>query len=777
VVINELVADPADEEVEWIELYNKTNLTIDLTDWTIEDNTEKPVDLEELIIEPLSSLVLNKDEHFSFALNNGGDVVRLKFQNSLIDQIVYGSYNDGDLSDNAPQAVDPNSIARIRDGCDTNNDLNDFNITTTPTPGKTNLISQNESLVVVDYPRGIIINEILPNPEGSDNLLEFIELKNISANTINLENWQLTDQSSRVYTFKKDDFENLDLSANGFFTVYREVSKIALNNSGSDGVYLRQPDGTVIDQVGYEGKIVEGQSYSLENNKWWWTLKSTPNAENIIQQPNQSPKAVINMPNQAEINQEVVLDASDSYDPDGEKLKYLWTLESGLTDDRMVIKHIFNQAGEFKIKLQVTDERDDIDEVEFLIQIGDGTLETPMESLSAELALITDLPMANFSQEIIITEFIPNPEGSDENEWIEIYNTSLVEVNLNGWSLDDQADGGSRPYQIKEDKIILPGEYLVIQRSESKLALNNDVDSVRLLDKDNQVVGWVDYVDSKEGLSYNLFDDGQWYWSGVMTPGAANVVDILNQESIVKTSQSTINKNQILTLPLSEVKVQEIGDQIKTQGTVAVEPGLLGSQIFYLAGSGIQVYCYKKDFPDLKLGDYIEVVGTLSESGGEKRLKINSQEDIVILDHSEAPLGHEIEIGQIGDGFEGNLVTVTGEIIEVRGNTFYLDDGGDEIKVYIKSTANISKIKLSEGMMVKVTGIVSQTSSGYRLLPRYDSDFEFNQDLLAGDAAKMIEVGDSSQQKDILQYLVATIVILIGALIVLGVRHRQIIKK
>ncbi|PIP18011.1 MAG: hypothetical protein COX43_01145, partial [Parcubacteria group bacterium CG23_combo_of_CG06-09_8_20_14_all_35_9] len=39
IVINEFVSDPADDDTEWIELYNTTQNEIDLTDWTIEDNT------------------------------------------------------------------------------------------------------------------------------------------------------------------------------------------------------------------------------------------------------------------------------------------------------------------------------------------------------------------------------------------------------------------------------------------------------------------------------------------------------------------------------------------------------------------------------------------------------------------------------------------------------------------------------------------------------------------------------------------------------------------
>ena len=48
-VINELVSDPADNEVEWIELYNKTSREIDLTGWWLEDGSSAKTKLEGLI--------------------------------------------------------------------------------------------------------------------------------------------------------------------------------------------------------------------------------------------------------------------------------------------------------------------------------------------------------------------------------------------------------------------------------------------------------------------------------------------------------------------------------------------------------------------------------------------------------------------------------------------------------------------------------------------------------------------------------------------------------
>ena len=80
---------------------------------------------------------------------------------------------------------------------------------------------------------------------------------------------------------------------------------------------------------------------------------------------------------------------------------------------------------------------------------------------------------------------------------------------------------------------------------------------------------------------------------------------------------------------LEKIRDEDIGDKVVVTGVVAVEPGVLGTQYFYIVGSpGVQVYMYKKDFPDLKIGDRVEVMGELSESGGEARLKTSEKSDI-----------------------------------------------------------------------------------------------------------------------------------------------------
>jgi len=699
IVINEFVSDPVDGEEEWIELYNNTEREIDLTSWKIEEGSGAITNLSGKI-GPKDFFVVGKIKGY---LNNSGDIIILKDPSGkIIDQVAYGDWDDGNKNDNAPVTRDPYSVARIIDGYDTDRDNLDFKISTTPTKGESNKISEEKT-----YPFGVILNEILPNPKGDDSENEFIELKNLTDKEIDLEGWKLEDAAGTKFVISSKNFSSTKIPGKGFFVIYRKDSKIALNNSGNETLKLYQPNDNLVDLLIYSGTVLEDVSYARdEKNNWSWTTQITPGQENVIKKLNQPPKAVISAKNKALVNEEIIFDASDSYDPDGDAISYSWDFGDGTKSQEILVKHIYKKAGQYNVKLEVKDSFGLSDLASLKIEILEGEKIISLSPVEAE---------------ILVTEFLPNPKGADDGEWIEIYNAGDKEIDLSGWFLDD-ADGGSKPYKIKEGTKILPGEYLVFYRKETKIALNNNFDSVRILDPEGNLFFEVSYEKTKEGFSYALDENGDWSWTSILTPGKKNV---FSQEDEVKTKlKSSAEKEVILEIPLSEIRNQDLGDLIKVKGVVSVEPGVLGSQIFYLAGSGIQVYSYQKNFPNLKVGDYLEVIGELNEYKGELRIKVSSKEDIKVLETKPAPQPKEVKTGEIDEDLEGSLVMITGEVIEKQSNYLYLDDGSGEVKVYFKKTTGIKRPKLKEGDWLKVVGIVSQYNEEYRILPRYQTDIE-----------------------------------------------------
>ncbi|MBU1164475.1 lamin tail domain-containing protein, partial [Patescibacteria group bacterium] len=169
IVINEIVSDPSSSEEEWIELYSTYTFPINLNGWIIEDGSERQIELSGSII-PRTFYVI---EELKFQLNNSGDIITLYGPSGkIIDQVTYGTWDDGNINDNAPRSSDPQSLARKNDGKNSDNNYNDFDITSTPTKGLNNLITKqqtdSENNASCSFERQVIINEILPNPSGSD---------------------------------------------------------------------------------------------------------------------------------------------------------------------------------------------------------------------------------------------------------------------------------------------------------------------------------------------------------------------------------------------------------------------------------------------------------------------------------------------------------------------------------------------------------------------------------------------------------------------------------
>jgi len=106
------------------------------------------------------------------------------------------------------------------------------------------------------------------------------------------------------------------------------------------------------------------------------------------------------------------------------------------------------------------------------------------------------------SDDIVLSEILPNPESSDTDaEWIEIYNMGTENVDLGNWSLDDEEEGSS-PYVFPAGTTIEAQDFLVVYRTDSDLSLNNDADQVRLFDFEGTLKDSVTYESSPEGQSY-----------------------------------------------------------------------------------------------------------------------------------------------------------------------------------------------------------------------------------------------------------------------------------
>ncbi len=208
----------------------------------------------------------------------------------------------------------------------------------------------------------------------------------------------------------------------------------------------------------------------------------------------------------------------------------------------------------------------------------------------------------------IISELIPNPEGSDStSEWIELYNPLTEEITLSGLYLDD-ADGGSTPYELSGS--MGAESFLLISIEDSRISLNNSGDSVRLLGVNGEILSQIDYTDSVEGSSYAKIGN-EWVWSTNPTPEAENITV---EESSSDSSESetsfangdlseSVNISEVFPNPEGSDQESEwieitnrssvdvnLGNWVIDDGTSGSKPYIFPDNTVILAGETLTLY-------------------------------------------------------------------------------------------------------------------------------------------------------------------------------------------
>lgn len=128
-------------------------------------------------------------------------------------------------------------------------------------------------------------------------------------------------------------------------------------------------------------------------------------------------------------------------------------------------------------------------------------------------------PINVFAQEVVINEIFANPED-EKDEFVELYNNSDSEVDLSNWKISDLF----KSYSIADLKISGKG-YLVLEKSLTKIALNNSNEKVSLIDPSDNVVDSFSYEKTIEGKSWSRAPDGTGSFSNntEVTKGYQNV--------------------------------------------------------------------------------------------------------------------------------------------------------------------------------------------------------------------------------------------------------------
>lgn len=771
VLINEFVSDPSDNEKEWIELHNGTNKEISLDGWTIEDGSKA--------VTQLTGVLGTSGEKRFFIiedpkgnLNNAGDRIALFNQrHEIIDDVSYGNFDDGNVLNNAPRAYDPHSVARILDGQNTYNNSNDFRTTTTRTMGMSNIItietgpdgSRAQEGKKAVAAKDIQISEVLPHPAVSEGQEEFIELLNTGKTDVDLSGWFLVSEIGQRYVISQKDFSSTIVKPDAYFVITRKKSNIALKNTGGDNVKLYQLGAEKASAVfTYHENAHVGLSAVKDSDGFViWTKTPTSGAKNIFVKENRAPDISVSFPSRVSIGESVVFDASDTIDAEREPLTFQWDFGDGQTASGDFVRHMFSKSGDFTVTLRVRDAAHETTETR---RIKIVQKEQRMQQISLQSPAERSMSGKAISGDVKIEQVYPNPAGRDSKEFIILKNISSAPLDISGWSL--KTEKSEKIFTFPSETIIEPQKIFSLLQTQSGLRLQNTSDAVYVFNKEGGLVDAVDYEDAPEDRMLMRAKDGIWKWMKVSAQGstqedrseAAVTYPRTTRGKNVKVIRTAVRVTQesVEETSIKRIRTFDIGSSVRFRAIVSAEPGILGKMIFYVTGSGIQIYNSRKNFPELRAGDTVEISGTLQESSDEMRVRIAGKDAIRVLSRGTAPAPEPAETSAIDETVEGHLVRIQGEVIEIRWPYIYVDDGGGEVRVYVKKSTNIEKRKLYIGDELSVTGIVSQTAAGYRILPRYESDIVLIKNPEKEKSQEEETIPDRSKEtKTIFQYLVA----------------------
>jgi RecJ-like exonuclease len=230
-------------------------------------------------------------------------------------------------------------------------------------------------------------------------------------------------------------------------------------------------------------------------------------------------------------------------------------------------------------------------------------------------------------------------------------------------------------------------------------------------------------IRSNLGFKSGNFDEGDILdITGIVIEDSNNNISISPRsiKDIVITSKYNENDSIVLSNDIIDVTNLLDNTLVKIQGIVINLPNNFSSQYFYImdGSCGIQIYSYNKLFPDLSIGDEIEVIGKTSSSG--RRLKIYDIADIKIISKQNS-----INIDNLKnnlDTYYGRLIYFEGTIIEKKGLNIIIENNGQKYNIYLKSKTNIKSSSYKVGNYIKIIGIVELLNGVYKIVPRYESD-------------------------------------------------------
>jgi len=426
----------------------------------------------------------------------------------------------------------------------------------------------------------LVVNEIMYNPSAGEP--EWIELYNNSADTVNLNNWYVSDviATPTILLLTK----RCSIAPGAYFIVARDSSifnyhksitagiytgSLPVLNNDEDGVVLKDFTGSTIDSVFYKSTMGGKNGYSLEristssgslaNTNWGSSTDvelSTPGRKNSIaakvfdvkttsvftvpanpvrNQPYNIGVKVTNNGTVAVAGFGVNFYTSADTTPVNLKFAEEVTYPAALKqNDTCVII----SANQYKCK-----------NPEFVIRAG---AVLPQDEDTSDNSAQSIIRQSESKNSVLVNEIMYYPKN-DEPEWVELVNNTENAINLKGWTIGDIYTVPVKAILSTKDYYFNSGEYLVVARDSSFFKfnktndikvliasfgqLNNGSDGITVCDYRDSVITQTVYQSSwgcetgksveRVSLANMANDSSNWKLSlnaGGSTPGKINSV-------------------------------------------------------------------------------------------------------------------------------------------------------------------------------------------------------------------------------------------------------------
>ena len=327
-VINEVVSnnggaynDTFGNSYDWIELYNGSNKDINLSGYTLSDDSKtNKWAFKNTVIESKKYLIIflsgtNEDEiHTNFSLKKeGGEVLTLKNPHGKVIDIV-----------KVLKTGAGNAQARRLNG--------EWDIVTQVTPGYINTVSGYNSYIgsIENLKSDLLINEVLVRNGGQfknemGQYSGYIELKNNSDKSIDLGDYSLSNSMKEPFRWK---LPKKTLGKGEIILIYTsgdDVKEVPLHTdfklNSKNGNVILSKSGAIVGKVTYEN-LANGYALSYINGSYTKTGVLTGGYENTLEGAKKFFKKYIDEAKDIVINE--VMNSNYSYIPQNSNNYYDW---------------------------------------------------------------------------------------------------------------------------------------------------------------------------------------------------------------------------------------------------------------------------------------------------------------------------------------------------------------------------------------------------------------------------------------------------------------------